>query len=98
MRYYCNPMNLEYRYQFVRIATPDGEKTPFMVFREAADPSLVFFKDRYYLFPSKTAGFFTSQDLHDWEFHEFRQDMPIHDYAPDVRAVGEYLYFCIEAL
>ena len=94
MRYYCNPMNLEYRYQFVRIATPDGEKTPFMVFREAADPSLVFFKDRYYLFPSKTAGFFTSQDLHDWEFHEFRQDMPIHDYAPDVRAVGEYLYFC----
>ena len=32
---YCNPMNLEYRYH-CRIATPDGEKTPFMVFREAA--------------------------------------------------------------
>ncbi|NMA65401.1 MAG: family 43 glycosylhydrolase, partial [Clostridiaceae bacterium] len=94
MRYYCNPLNLEYRYQFSRTVNPNGEKGKFTVFREAADPSLVLFKNFYYLFPSKTAGFFTSQDLINWEFHEFKQDMPIHDYAPDVCVVGEYLYFC----
>lgn len=32
-----------------------------------ADPSLVLFKGTYYLFPSMTAGFFTSNDLVEWE-------------------------------
>ena len=91
MRYYCNPMNLEYRYQFMRRL--DHQESAYSVYREAADPSLILFKDLYYLFPSMTAGFFTSKDLYEWKFHEFLQDMPVYDYAPDVRVVGEYLYF-----
>jgi len=90
MKYYCNPLNVEYRYQFMRQA---GTEEMFKLYREAADPSLILFKDLYYLFPSMTAGFFTSNDLNQWDFHEFRQDMPIYDYAPDVRVVGEYIYF-----
>ncbi|MGL6201224.1 MAG: family 43 glycosylhydrolase [Lachnospiraceae bacterium] len=89
MKYYCNPLNLEYRYQYVK----NAESKEYAVFREAADPSLVLFKDMYYLFPSMSAGFFTSDDLRSWEFHEFLQDMPIYAYAPDVRVAGEYLYF-----
>lgn len=91
MRHYCNPLNLEYRYQFMK--KQDTENT-YRVFREAADPSLILFKGMYYLFPSMCAGFFTSDDLYQWEFHEFLQSMPIYDYAPDVRVVGEYVYFC----
>lgn len=91
MRYYCNPMNLEYRYQFMK--KQDTENT-YRVFREAADPSLVLFQEKYYLFPSMCAGFYTSTDLYQWEFHGFLQDMPVYDYAPDVRVIGEYLYFC----
>lgn len=91
--YYCNPLNLEYRYQFYRQVTQGEEKGPFKVYREAADPSLILFKDTYFLFPSMTAGFFTSENLVTWNFNEFKQNMPVYDYAPDVRAMGDYMYF-----
>lgn len=93
MKYYCNPMNLEYRYQFLRKSIDNSEGSLYDIYREAADPSMILFKDVYYLFPSMCAGFFTSEDLHDWVFHEFLQEMPIYDYAPDVRVIGEYMYF-----
>ena len=40
---YCNPMNLSYRFR------PD---TPSR--REAADPMIVLFKNKYFLFASKS--------------------------------------------
>lgn len=92
MKYYCNPMNLEYRYQFFQL--PEKDTRLAKGNREAADPSLILFKDKYYLFPSMTAGFFVSDNLADWEFHKLKNDMPVYDYAPDVRAIGDYLYFC----
>lgn len=85
--YYCNPLNLPYKYQFKQ---KEGQ---VVAVREAADPLLVLFKERYYLFPSVTGGFFVSDDLLSWEFHPFRQAMPLYDYAPDVCAIGDYLYF-----
>lgn len=94
MKYYCNPLNLEYRYQMFRGIDSAQDPEKCEVHREAADPSLVLFKGTYYLFPSMTAGFFTSANLVDWEFHKFKNDIPVYDYAPDVRPVGEYLYFC----
>ncbi len=91
-RYYCNPMNISYKYQFVKHMSP-GSDGKMHIYREAADPSMVQFKGKYYLFPSMTAGFLTSENMADWKYHEFLSSMPIHDYAPDVRVVGEYLYF-----
>lgn len=93
MKHYCNPMNLEYRYQFYRKINPNESPAPFKVYREAADPSLILFKDTYFLFPSMTAGFFTSEDLYEWRFHDFKGNIPIYDYAPDVRVMGDYMYF-----
>lgn len=93
MKHYCNPMNLEYKYQFFRKTNPNGEQPPFKVYREAADPSLILFKGVYYLFPSMTAGFFTSEDLHEWKFYELDERLPLYDYAPDVRVIGDYMYF-----
>jgi len=87
MKYFCNPLNIEYKYQF------HPKENGMFANREAADPSLVKFKEMYYLFPSMTAGFLTSTNMADWEFHPFQQEMPIYDYAPDVRVIGEYLYF-----
>lgn len=40
-----------------------------------------------------SAGFWYSDDLLNWEFHA-DPDLLIYDYAPDVRQVGNYLYFC----
>ena len=57
MNIYCNPINFGYRYQFN--GTPEGGVTAS---REAADPSMIYFKGTYYIFPSMTAGFLHSKD------------------------------------
>lgn len=84
---YCNPLDLSYRYQHV---ISDEESTGF---REGADPTLVLFKGKYYLFVSMSAGFWHSDDLLSWKFHA-DPELLIYDYAPDVRCIGDYLYFC----
>ncbi len=40
-----------------------------------------------------SSGFWYSKDLLNWEFHG-NQNLLIYDYAPDVKQVGDYLYFC----
>ena len=86
MKTYCNPLDLGYRYQHMK----EGERA--VGFREGADPTLVYFKGKYYLFVSMSAGFWYSDDLLHWDFHA-DPDLLIYDYAPDVRQVGDYLYF-----
>ena len=87
MDYFCNPVNIEYKYQFIRLF---GKRT---VTRETADPSVVLFKGEYYLFSSMLGGFHVSRDLVHWNYYPY-QNLPAHDYAPDVEVVGDYLYFC----
>ena len=86
MKTYCNPLDLSYRYQHMK------EGARCAGFREGADPTLVYFKGKYYLFVSMSAGFWYSDDLLHWNFHA-DPGLLIYDYAPDVRQVGEYLYF-----
>ena len=86
-------MNLPYKYNFQKPNMPGLGEAKLSVYREAADPTLELFKGRYYLFPSMTRGFYVSDDMIDWEYHELSAPIPVFDYAPDVRAVGDYLYF-----
>lgn len=81
MEFYCNPLDLAYRYQDVR-----AEGTPRTVHREGADPSIVRYRGRYYLFASMSGGFWHSADLVHWDFRPTRK-IPAFDYAPDVREV-----------
>jgi xylan 1,4-beta-xylosidase len=90
MKYFCNPLNIPYKYQFI------NDNGKLSVNREAADPSMILFKGKYYLFPSMTAGFFVSDNLTEWQFHPLK-DVPVYDYAPDVRVMGEYIYFSASA-
>jgi len=83
---YCNPLDLGYRYQHMKEQKP-------LSHREGADPTLAFFKGTYYAFVSMSAGFWHSEDLLNWEFRPAK-DLLIYDYAPDVRQIGDYLYFC----
>jgi len=91
--HYCNPLNIEYKFQFVKRQRPGMTSDTYQIYREAADPSLVLFKGLYYLFPSMTTGFLTSENLVDWAFHPLGNEVPVYDYAPDVRQIGDYLYF-----
>jgi hypothetical protein len=79
---------MEYRYQFNK-----GEGGDLQISREAADPSMVCFKGRYYLFASMTLEVWESCDMVNWKAHRLPDSLPLYDYAPDVRVVGEYLYF-----
>ncbi len=39
-----------------------------------------------------TKGYFVSEDMVNWQVKKL-QGLPVYDYAPDVRVMGEYLYF-----
>jgi len=77
----CNPMNISYRFC---IDKPSR--------REAADPTIVWFKDRYFLFASKSGGYWHSKDLADWTFVETDQ-IPVEEYAPAAVVIDEVIYF-----
>ncbi len=82
MKEYCNPINIDYKFQHY------GK----YAHREAADPTLIYFKGMYYMFASMSAGFYYSKDMIQWEWHENR-DLDMYRYAPDVRQIDDYLYF-----
>ena len=77
----CNPMSLSYRFC---LDAPSR--------REAADPTMVMFKGEYYLFASKSGGYFHSTDLIHWDLITTNV-LPIEDYAPTVVEMQGKLYF-----
>lgn len=77
----CNPINLSYRFC---LDEPSR--------REAADPTMVLFKGEYYLFASKSGGYFHSTDLIHWDLITTK-DLPVEDYAPTVMEMNDSLYF-----
>ena len=91
MKYFCNPININYRYQFNADPRKGGA---LQICREAADPSLIYFQGKYWIFASMTLGVWVSDDLVNWENHRLPEELPLYDYAPDVRVIGSYVYFC----
>ncbi|MBQ6513217.1 MAG: family 43 glycosylhydrolase [Clostridia bacterium] len=91
MNYLCNPVNINYRYQFNMDPRLHGQ---MQICREAADPSMILFHGRYYIFASMTMGVWVSDDLAHWENHRLPKELPLYDYAPDVRVMGDWVYFC----
>lgn len=91
---YCNPLPLS-NYQRGRVTYDKASPVWGWMhetrrdFREAADPTVIRFNDRWYLFPS-CGMLWYSDDMVNWTFH------PIEPfdagYAPTVVQKGEYLY------
>lgn len=81
MKTVCNPVDLSYRFE---IDSPSR--------RAAADPTVVLFKDKYYLFASKSGGYWYSDDLATWNFIE-TNEIPTEDWAPTAVAIGDTIYF-----
>ena len=91
MKYYCNPLNINYRYQFNADPRLKGK---IQICREAADPSMIYFEGRYYIFASMTLGVWVSDNMVNWENHRLPEELPLYDYAPDVRVMDGWVYFC----
>src|SRR6187549_2817036 len=77
----CNPMNLSYRFC---LDAPSR--------RETADPTMVVYKGEYYLFASKSGGYFHSTDLISWDLITTK-DLPLEDYAPTAVVMNDMIYF-----
>jgi xylan 1,4-beta-xylosidase len=75
---YCNPFNLNYRFQY----------TEGISYREAADPSMIRYKDKYILFASHSGGYWISDDMLKWNYLPVKS-LPIEDYAPDAIAIND---------
>lgn len=91
MKYYCNPINVPYHYQFNMDPRSHGK---MQIDREAADPSMIMFKGKYYIFASMNLSVWESEDMVSWQSHPLPENLPLYDYAPDARVCGDYVYFC----
>lgn len=84
---YANPLDLPYRYQpelpYKRLAKG--------AYREAADPTVVWFKDRYWLFASHSWGYWWSKDLKAWSFVK-GEGYDTQKFAPTVVVMNGRLY------
>ena len=78
---FANPINIDYRFM---IDSPSR--------REAADPAIVVFHDDYYLFASRSGGYWHSKDMVDWTF-VVPSGLPIEAYAPAVMVLNDTLYY-----
>ncbi|MCX6222554.1 MAG: family 43 glycosylhydrolase [Bacteroidia bacterium] len=81
---FCNPMNLNYRFQ------PIAGKG--LSYREAADPTMTLYKDKYFLYASHSGGYWYSDNMLEWKFIPIKS-LPIEDYAPDVITINDTTYY-----
>lgn len=58
---YCNPLNIDYTYMIY-----NSDKS--ISYRSGADPAVVEFRGEYYMFVTRSHGYWRSRDLLNWEF------------------------------
>jgi hypothetical protein len=80
----ANPMNLNYRFQ---LDEPSR--------REAADPVCEYFKGKYYLFASKSGGYWSSPDLIEWTYIPNTTLTTQENYAPTILVHEDKMYYLI---
>ncbi|GHT11432.1 endo-1,4-beta-xylanase [Bacteroidia bacterium] len=80
----ANPINLNYRFY------PEDN---YPSRREAADPVCEYFKGKYYLFASKSGGYWSSPDLAEWTYIPCKTITTIEHYAPTVLVMDDAIYY-----
>lgn len=86
---YCNPINIDYAYGAIPNFTEQRH-------RATADPVIVLFKDKYYLFSTNQYGYWHSDDMYNWKFVHREFLKPFHEVydelcAPAAAALGDTL-------
>lgn len=78
---FCNPINLNCRFSYDRPS-----------YREAADPVVHLYKGNYFLYASKSGGYWYSPDMLKWTFRA-SSTLPVEDYAPAVETIQDTVLF-----
>ena len=112
--YYCNPVNIDYKYQFYKMSkvengdlvcslnlengipfrVTEGKENGYLLCRESADPSVIMFKGKYYMFSSMSLGVHVSEDMVNWKYHKLDPKLPLNDYSPDACVIDDHVYIC----
>jgi hypothetical protein len=58
---YCNPLNVDYTYMIYNAYNN-------ISYRSGADPAVVKFRNEYYMFVTRSLGYWHSTDLNSWDF------------------------------
>ncbi len=61
MSTYCNPLNIDYTYMIYNAHNDTS-------YRSGADPAVVRFRNEYYMFVTRSMGYWHSTDLTNWTF------------------------------
>jgi len=87
---FCNPVNIDYGYTPFKVFSAQGKH------RATADPVIVTFQNKYFLFSTNQEGYWWSDDMLHWNFiyRKFLlNDKYTHDLnAPGVFAMKDALY------
>ena len=88
---YCNPVNLDYGYTPIPNFAAHGKH------RATADPVIVNFKGKYFLFSTNQWGYWWSDDMSDWKYVSRRFLLPRNDVydelcAPAVFVMKDEMY------
>ena len=59
---YCNPIDIDYSYM------SHNRVRANVSYRSGADPAVVNFKGKFYLFVTRSHGYWTSDDMSNWKF------------------------------
>ena len=85
---YCNPLNVDYTYMIY-----NAEKD--ISYRSGADPAVVEFRGEYYMFVTRSNGYWHSTDLQNWDFIEPQNWYPQGCNAPAAHNYRDsVLYVC----
>ncbi|NLA50279.1 MAG: hypothetical protein GX876_12580, partial [Bacteroidales bacterium] len=79
---FCNPLNLNYRFQPGNIS-----------YRECADPAIVRYRNKFILFASHSSGYWISDDMLTWKHNPVKTLDIIEDYAPDAIVINDTIYY-----
>lgn len=79
---FCNPLNLP---------RPFIADAPVRL--NLADPTVVLFRENYFLFASNAGGYWYSGDLLSWKFVS-ASNLPPENMAPTSFVLGDWIYFC----
>jgi hypothetical protein len=78
---YCNPLNLSYQFSSDKDAS-----------HGIANPTILLYKDNYFLFASNVNGYWYSGDLISWKLAT-DTNLPAKNIAPTAAVIGDWIYY-----
>ena len=82
---YCNPVNIDYGYTPIPNFSTQGRH------RATADPVIVNFRDKYFLFSTNQWGYWWSEDMYNWNFVPREFLLSRHDTYDELCAPGAFV-------